>query len=556
MPDSKLQVIPLGGVGEFGMNCTVLRYGDDILVVDAGMMFPEDEMHGVDIVAPDFQFLRDNLKDVRGLVLTHGHEDHIGGIPFLLSKLNVPIYGTPLTLSLVERRLEEHDLADSADLNEVAAGDVIELGPFRVRFIHVTHSIPGAVALAITTPLGVIIHTGDFKIDLTPLDGVPFDLHTFAEYGKEGVLLLLSDSTNADRPGVSESEVAVIPRFEELFQRATGRLVISCFSSSIHRVQTILNLASRAKRKVAFLGRSLNNVLEIAHGHGLLSIPDGILLRPQDIMSMDPTKVVVIASGTQGEPMSALARIAVDSHRQLKISPGDTVVMSARMIPGNEKAIYRMINHLSRRGAHTVYGSMSPPVHVSGHANSEEQRLLLSLVRPKYFVPIHGEHRQLSKHASLASHMHGDRLHSTFILETGDCLEIDEQGARKVEKVPVGRICIDSGTVDEVVEELVIRDRRNLSEDGFVIPIIAIDHLSGTTEGLPEIVSRGFISGEDGAGLMQEARQVVAKTLAASSAEEKGDLGVIQEKIRVDLRRFLAKRTSRRPLVVPVILEF
>lgn len=556
MPDSKLQVIPLGGLGEFGMNCTVFRYGDDILVVDAGMMFPEDEMFGVDIVAPDFQFLRDNREHVRGLVLTHGHEDHIGGVPFLLSKLNVPIYGTPLTLSLVERRLEEHDLADSAQLHEVTAGETVQLGPFRIELIHVTHSIPSAVALAITTPLGVIIHTGDFKIDLTPPDGIPFDLHSFAEYGKRGVLLLLSDSTNADRSGYSESEIAVIPRFEDLFHRAEGRVVVSCFSSSIHRVQTILNLAARARRKVAFLGRSLNNVLEIAHGHGLLEIPDGILLRQQDIMSMDPAKVVVIASGTQGEPMSALARVAVDGHRQLKISPGDMVVMSSRMIPGNEKAIFRMINHLSRRGAQAVYGSMSPPVHVSGHANSDEQRLLLNLVRPKYFMPIHGEHRQLSKHASLAAHLREDCLEGTFILETGDCLEIDERGARKAEKVPVGRICIDSGTVDEVVEELVIRDRRNLSEDGFVIPIIAIDHLSGRTEGLPEVVSRGFISGEEGAGLMQEARQIVAKTLASSSAEEKGDLGVIQEKIRVDLRRFLTKRTSRRPLVMPVILEF
>ncbi len=556
MPDAKLQVIPLGGLGEFGMNCTVLRYGDDILVIDAGMMFPEDEMFGVDIVAPDFKFLRENQKHVRGVVLTHGHEDHIGGMPFLLSKLNIPVYGTPLTLSLVERRLEEHGLADKADLNEVAAGERLELGPFQIEFIHVTHSIPSALALAITTPLGVIIHSGDFKIDPTPPDGIPFDLHTFAEYGKKGVLLLLSDSTNSDRPGYSESEISVIPRFEEIFHRATGRVVLSCFSSSVHRVQTVLNMAKKAKRKVAFLGRSLNNVLEIAHGHGLLEIPDGILLRPQDIMSAEPSKVAVLVSGTQGEPMSALARVSVDSHRHMKVSAGDTVVMSARMIPGNEKSIYRMINHLSRRGAQTIYGTMSPPIHVSGHGSSEELRLLLNLVRPKYFIPIHGEHRQLSKHASLASHLQGDCLHSCFIMETGDCLEIDEAGARKVERVPVGRICIDSGTVDEVVEELVIRDRRNLSEDGFVIPIIAIDHLTGATEGLPEVVSRGFMSGEEGVLLLQEARQVVGKTLASSTREEKSDLGVIQEKIRVDLRRFLTKRSSRRPLVMPVILEF
>lgn len=556
MPDAKLQVIPLGGLGEFGMNCTALRYGDDILVIDAGMMFPEDEMFGVDIVAPDFKFLHANREHVRGLVLTHGHEDHIGGIPFLISKLPLPIYGTPFTLSLVERRLDEHDLSEEADFHEVSAGDIVEIGPFKVEFIHVTHSIPSAVALAITTPLGVIIHTGDYKVDPTPPDRIPFDLHKFAEYGKKGVLLLLSDSTNSDRPGFSESELTVIPRFEEIFHRADGRIVVSCFSSSVHRVQILLNVAARFKRKVAFLGRSVNQVLEIAHGHGLLEIPDGILLRPQEIMTSDPSKVVVVASGTQGEPMSALARVAVDSHKHLKLGPRDTVAMSARMIPGNEKAIYRMINHLSRRGATTMYGTMTPPIHVSGHGSAEELRLILNLVRPRFFMPIHGEHRQLSKHGSLSSHLSDNSLEKVFIMETGDCLEIDSQGARKVDPVPVGRICIDSGTVDEVVEEIVIRDRRNLSEDGFVIPIIAIDHLSGGTEGLPEVVSRGFISGDEGAALMKEARQIVAQTLGTSTSEEKGDLGLIQEKIRVDLRRFLTKKTSRRPLVMPVILEF
>ncbi|MCC7340255.1 MAG: ribonuclease J [Bryobacterales bacterium] len=556
MPDAKLQVIPLGGLGEFGMNCTALRYGDDILVIDAGMMFPEDEMFGVDIVAPDFKYLLANREHVRAVVLTHGHEDHIGGLPFLLSKLPLPVYGTPFTLSLVERRLDEHEMTEEADFHEVSAGDIVEIGPFKVEFIHVTHSIPSAVALAITTPLGVIIHTGDFKVDPTPPDRIPFDLHKFAEYGKKGVLLLLSDSTNSDRPGFSESELSVIPRFEELLHRADGRVVVSCFSSSVHRVQILLNVAAEFRRKVAFLGRSVNQVLEIAHGHGLLEIPDGILLRPQDIMTTEPSRVLVVASGTQGEPMSALARVAVDSHKHLKLGGDDMVVMSARIIPGNEKGIFRMINHISRRGAKTVYGSMSPPVHVSGHGSAEELRLILNLVRPRYFVPIHGEHRQLSKHASLASHLSDSSLERTFILETGDCLEVDERGAYRAEPVPVGRICIDSGTVDEVVEELVIRDRRNLSEDGFVIPIIAIDHLSGHSDGLPEVVSRGFISGEDGASIMKEARQVVANTLSGSTAEEKGDLGVIQEKIRVDLRRFLTKKTSRRPLVLPVILEF
>lgn len=556
MSDTKLQVIPLGGLGEFGMNCTALRYGDEILVIDAGMMFPEDEMFGVDIVTPDFQFLIENQEHVRAIVLTHGHEDHIGGLPFLLSKLPLPVYGTPFTLSLVERRLSEHELTEEPDFHEVSAGDIVEIGPFKVEFIHVTHSIPSAVALAITTPLGVVIHTGDFKVDPTPADRIPFDLHKFAEYGTRGVLLLLSDSTNADRPGLSESELAVIPRIENLLHSATGRVVVSCFSSSVHRVQILLNAAARFGRKVALLGRSVNQVLEIAHSHGLLDIPDGILLRPQDIMTTDPARVLVVASGTQGEPMSALARVAVDNHKHLKLSSSDTVIMSARMIPGNEKGIYRMINHISRRGAQTVYGAMSPPVHVSGHGCAEELRLILNLVRPRFFVPIHGEHRQLSKHAALASHLADSSLEKTFILETGDCLELDTLGARKTDPVPVGRLCIDSGSVDEVVEELVIRDRRNLSEDGFVMPIIAIDQLSGHSDGLPEVVSRGFISGEDGAALLKEARQIVAQTLNTSTAEEKGDLRVIQEKVRVDLRRFLTRKTSRRPLVMPVILEF
>lgn len=556
MSDTKLQVIPLGGLGEFGMNCTALRYGDDILVIDAGMMFPEDEMFGVDIVTSDFQFLLANREHVRAIVLTHGHEDHIGGLPFLLSKLSLPVYGTPFTLSLVERRLDEHELADEPDFHEASAGDIVEIGPFKVEFIHVTHSIPSAVALAITTPLGVVIHTGDFKVDPTPADRIPFDLHKFAEYGTKGVLLLLSDSTNADRPGLSESELAVIPRFENLLHRATGRVVVSCFSSSVHRVQILLNAAAQFGRKVALLGRSVNQILEIAHSHGLLEIPDGILLRPQDIMTTDPSRVLVVASGTQGEPMSALARVAVDSHKHLKLTSSDTVIMSARMIPGNEKGIFRMINHISRRGAQTVYGTMSPPVHVSGHGCAEELRLILNLVRPRFFVPIHGEHRQLSKHAALASHLSDSSLEKTFILETGDCLEFDKLGARKVAPVPVGRICIDSGSVDEIVEELVIRDRRNLSEDGFVMPIIAIDQLSGNSDGLPEVVSRGFISGEDGAALLKEARQIVAQTLNGSTAEEKSDLRVIQEKVRVDLRRFLTRKTSRRPLVMPVILEF
>ena len=555
MADRKLQVIPLGGLGEFGMNSMAIRYGEDIIVLDAGMMFPDAELLGVDIVTPDFTWLEENREHVHALILTHGHEDHIGAVPFLLSQMNIPVYGTAFTLALVERRLEEHDLLKEARLNRVKPGQKIDIGPFSIEFIHVTHSIVSCVALAITTPLGVVIHTGDFKVDPTPTDNELFDLHTLAEYGKRGVLLLLSDSTNVDRPGYTESERAVRPRFDDIFNRTERRLLISCFSSSVHRLQQILDLAAEYGRKVAFLGRSMNNVTEIAHDLGLLEIPDNILLRPQDIMSAAPDKVCVVLSGTQGEPMSALSRVAVDNHKNLSIERGDTVVLSARIIPGNEKSIYRMINHVSKRGAEVIYGTMNPPVHVSGHGSSEELKLVLNLVRPRYFVPIHGEYRQMARHASLASHLLHSGLEETFILETGEVLEIDQMGARRGGRVTVGRVCIDSGSIDEVVEDMVIRDRRHLSEDGFVLPIIAINKNTGRPETPPEIVSRGFVSFEDSSQLMQEARDVVVRTLDTSTAEERGDWGVMQEKIRADLRRFLAKQTSRRPLIVPVILE-
>jgi ribonuclease J len=554
MADRKLHIVPLGGLGEFGMNSMALRYGDDIIVIDAGMMFPDSELLGVDIVTPDFSYLEQHAGIVRALILTHGHEDHIGGVPFLLAQLNLPVYGTEFTLGLVERRLEEHELLHKANLNVVKPGDRLKLGPFDIEFVRVTHSIVSAVALIITTPLGVIIHTGDFKVDPTPTDNELFDLHTLADYGKRGVLLLLSDSTNVDRPGYTESERAVRPRLEELFTRSERRLVISCFSSSIHRLQQILDLADEYGRKVAFLGRSILNVTEIAHNLGLLTIPDSTLLRPQDIMQMAPEKVAVVVSGTQGEPTSALSRVAVDNHKHLYLQPGDTVALSARIIPGNEKGIYRMMNHIARRGAHLVYGTMSPPVHVSGHGSEEELKLVLNLVRPRYFIPIHGEYRQLSRHAALAEHLRFAGLEQSFVLETGETLEIDHLGARRGERVAVGRVCIDSGSLDDVVEDIIIRDRRHLSEDGFVLPIIAINKHTGKSEGLPEIVSRGFV-GSDGSGILQQARAVVAKTLETSTPEERGDWGVMQEKIRADLKRFLAKETQRRPLIMPVILE-
>ncbi len=548
--------MPLGGLGEFGMNMTAIRYGESMIVVDCGMMFPEAELLGVDLVMPDLTFLKENQKQLLAVVLTHGHEDHIGAVPYFLSEIDVPVYGTGFTLALVERRLEEYELEEEPRFIHVKPKQIVEIGPFKIEFIHVTHSIVSSVALAITTPLGVIIHTGDFKVDPTPTDNELFDLHTLAEYGKRGVLLLLSDSTNSDRPGYTESERAVRPRMEEIFTRSERRVVVSCFSSSIHRIQLVLDLAQEFGRRVAVVGRSMVAVTEIAHSLGLLDIPDGILLRPQDAMELPPDKVAILISGTQGEPMSALARVAVDNHKHVSVEKGDTVVLSSRIIPGNEKAIFRMIDHMSRRGADVLYGTMNPPVHVSGHASVEEMKLVLNLVRPRFFMPIHGEFRQLSKHARLADHLRFAGLEETFVMESGEILEIDHYGARKAGRVPVGRVCIDSGSVDDVVQEVVIRDRRHLSEDGIVLPIIAINRHTGRIENLPEIVSRGFAVGaEDGSEFIQNARQVVAKTLEGSNQEEKTDWGVMKEKIRADLKRFIVKETARRPLIMPVILE-
>jgi len=555
MTDLKLQVIPLGGLGEFGMNMTAIRYGEDIIVVDCGMMFPDAELLGVDLVMPDLTFLKENQAQVRAVILTHGHEDHIGAVPYFLSEIDVPVYGTAFTLALVERRLEEYDLDQEPRLIKVKPKQAIGIGPFKIEFIHVTHSIVSAVALAITTPLGVIIHTGDFKVDPTPTDNELFDLHTLADYGKRGVLLLLSDSTNSDRPGYTESERAVRPRMEEIFSRSENRIVVSCFSSSIHRIQLVLDLAEEYGRRVAIVGRSMVSVTEIAHSHGLLSIPDGILLRPQDVMGLAREKVAILVSGTQGEPMSALSRVAVDNHKHISVDKGDTVVLSSRIIPGNEKAIFRMIDHMSRRGADVLYGAMNPPLHVSGHGSVEEMKLVLNLVRPRYFMPIHGEFRQLSKHARLADHLRFAGLEETFIMDMGDVLEFDHHGARRAGKVTVGHVCIDSGSVDDVVQDMVIRDRRLLSEDGIVLPIIAINRSTGRLESPPEIVMRGFQVGDDGAAFLDAARQLVIKTLEGSNLEEKTDWGVMKEKIRADLKRHIVKQTSKRPLIMPVILE-
>jgi ribonuclease J len=552
-PHDKLRLIPLGGLGEFGMNCMVLRWQDDIIVIDAGLMFPEEELLGVDIVVPDISYLTENRSKVRGILLTHGHEDHIGGLPWILSELNVPVYGTEFTLALVEGKLDEHRLLDDADLIEMIPGKRFQLGPFTIQPIHVTHSLVDCVALAIHTPVGVVLHTGDFKVDLSPPDGKAFDLQSFADLGKNGgVLALLQDSTNVDRPGWTPSERAVRPRLDEIFAQTKKKLFFSCFSSSITRLALAFDLAQKHGRKVAVIGRSMDNATEIAQDLGYLKVPQGLLINPGQIRDFPAEKLLLMISGTQGEPMSALSRAAVNNHKFAKIDAGDTVLMSSRVIPGNEKAIYRVIDHLERRDANVIFDDgTNGMIHVSGHGSQEELKLMINLVQPKFFIPVHGDYRHLKHHVALAQSTGVPQ--KAILMEDGEILELTKDTAQKNGKITTGRVCIDSGGSIDVVEDVVIRDRQHLSEDGIVLAILAIDKRTGRSESQPEIVMRGFAV-ED-AEIIAEARSIVQRTLASSSAEEKQDYGVIKEKIRGDLKRYIQKATSRRPLIMPVIME-
>jgi ribonuclease J len=550
MQTQKLKIIPLGGLGEFGMNCLALRWEDDIIVIDAGLMFPESELLGVDIVVPDITYLVENRQHVRAIILTHGHEDHIGGLPWILSEIKVPVYATEFTLAFVEGKLEEHHLLDETSLIEITPKEKFTLGPFTVEPIRVTHSLVDCVALAIETPVGVVIHTGDFKIDLSPLDDKAFDLHTFAEYGKRGVLALLQDSTNVERPGYTPSERAVRPRLDEIFARARKKLFFSCFSSSIYRIRIAMELAREHKRKVAIIGRSMVESTEIAQDLGYINVPNGLVINPGQMRDYPVDQLLILISGTQGEPMSALSRAAVDNHRHAHIDVGDTVVLSSRIIPGNEKSIFRVIDHLYRRDANVIYDDGSHGlIHVSGHGSQEEMRLLINLVRPKFFVPVHGDYRYLRRHAAIA--METGAVEHAIVIEDGDVLELDKDDARKVEKVTAGRVLIDSGSSIDVVEDLVIRDRRILSEDGIVLAVLAINKRTGKLEQSPEVVMRGF----GGADITEQAREVVLKALDGLSGEQKTDYGMVKEKVRVDLKRLIQKTTGRRPLIMPVIME-
>ena len=550
MQTKKLKIIPLGGLGEFGMNCLALRWEDDIIVIDAGLMFPESELLGVDIVVPDITYLVENKAHVRAIILTHGHMDHIGGLSWILSEIKVPVYGTEFTLAYVEGNLEENQLLDETTLIEIVPREKFTIGPFTIEPIHVTHSLVDAVSLAIETPVGIVIHSGDFKIDLAPLDGKPFDLHTFAEYGKRGVLALLQDSTNVDRSGYTPSETAVIPRLDEIFSRTKKKLFFSCFSSSIYRIRIALDLARAHGRKVAVIGRSMMESTEIAQDLGYIEIPQGLIINPAQMRDYAPEQLMLLISGTQGEPMSALSRAAVDNHKHARIELGDTVVLSSRIIPGNEKGIFRVIDHLYRRDSNVIYDNGSNGlIHVSGHGSQEEMRLLINLLRPKFFIPVHGNYGNLRKHAQIA--MDTGAVEHAIVIEDGDVLELDKKDAHKKDKVTTGRVLIDSGSSTDVVEDLVLRDRRILSEDGIVIALLAINKRTGKVEQSPEVVMRGF----GGADITEQARELVLKTLDGLSTEQKADYGMVKEKVRGELKRLIQKTTGRRPMIMPVILE-
>jgi ribonuclease J len=529
-----------------------LTWGETTIVVDAGVMFPDPELLGVDRIIPDFTYLQQK-GGAAALVLTHGHEDHIGAVPHVLPLIDGPVYGSALTLALVEPKLREHGL-EGRPLVTVKPRDRVSVGPFTLEFIRVTHSMPDCVALAIHTPAGVVVHTGDFKIDQTPIDGEHFDLHRFAELGAAGVLALFADSTNIDRRGFTGSEREVVEAFEEIFTATSGRLIVAAFSSSLYRMQILVDLAAQFDRKVAFIGRGMNQNSEIGQRLGYLRIPAGLQIRDSDVANSPADEVLCLATGSQGEPMSALSRIAIDDHRFVKVGPGDTVVLSARAIPGNEKAIGRVINHLARRGAEVVHEGLKH-VHVSGHGSEEELKLVLSLVAPRFFVPIHGEYRQLSQHARVAERVFAGRnpRPETLLIENGDVLQFEAGGARVAGKAPVGRVLIDGTLTGEVADE-VLRDRRHLAADGLVVPIVAINKQTGALEGAPDIVTRGFVM-EDGQALLADGARVLVEIMEQASIEERTDQGLIKEKLRVELRRFLRKRSGRRPLVLPVIME-
>ncbi len=552
-PVVPVRLIPLGGLGEIGKNITLYECGDDMFLVDCGMTFPDEEMPGIDIVIPDFTHVLKNADKIKGLVVTHGHEDHIGAIPYLLKEFNVPIYGTALTLGLIEGKLKEHHLLDSAKLNPVKPGDTVTLGCFNIEFIHVNHSIPDAVAVAITSPAGVIVQTGDFKIDTTPIDGAVIDIARFAELGKKGVLALLSDSTNAERPGFTQSERIVGESFSNLFKKADKkRIIVATFSSNIHRLQQIIDEANRCGRKVAVSGRSMLNVVQVASELGYLSVPEGVLVDIDVINRYTPDQLVIITTGSQGEPMSALRRMAFGDHRKVNIGSGDMIIISATPIPGNEKLVTKVINELLKLGAEVVYEKMYD-VHVSGHACQEELKIMLDLCKPKYFIPVHGEQKHLVKHAALASAV-GVLDKNILISSIGRVIEIAPDHMKVVESVPAGGIMVDGLGVGDV-GNVVLRDRKHLAEDGIIVAALSVDSVTREVLSGPELISRGFVYVKESEELFDDAREIACDILEKCYLSNIRDWSTVKARLRDGLSKYLYEQTGRSPMILPVILE-
>ena len=547
-----LRIIPLGGLGEIGLNMMVMEYADSIIIIDCGLMFPEDYMLGIDIVIPDITYLRKNKEKVKAFIITHGHEDHTGALPFVLREIKAPVYGTPLTIGLIKEKLEEFKLDRETEFKTVKPRDKVSVGPFEIEFIRVSHSIADGAGLAIKTPVGVVIHTGDFKLDQTPVDGEILDYARFSEYGENGVLLLLSDSTNVEKEGYTVSEKEVGVTFEEIFRKSSGRIIVAAFSSNIHRIQQVLDVAENFGRKVTLNGRSMVANVRIAQELGYLKVQDGLIVDLKELDNLPPQRSVLLTTGSQGEPMSALTRMAMDDHKQIRVRRGDTVILSSKFIPGHEKAISNMMNHLYRRGAEVIYEKVSE-IHVSGHASQEELKLMLNMVKPRYFIPVHGEYRHLVKHSQLAEKV-GVKKGNIVLAEDGDVVEVTEDSISVRERVESGKVFVDGKGVGDV-RDMVLKDRKHLSQDGLVIAILALNEKTGEIIYGPDIITRGVVFEEESAELLENARNIVIEVLGNINVEAKTDWLEVKEELRRALRRYFNKTLERRPVILPLIVE-
>ena len=550
----KLLIFALGGVGEIGKNMYCIQYGDDIVVVDAGVKFPEEDMLGIDVVIPDITYLVENRDKVRGILITHGHEDHIGGLPYVLKQVNVPVYGTRLTLGLIEIKLKEAGLLGDTKRVLINADTEVKLGSIKASFFRTNHSIPDSLGIVLDTPEGVVVVTGDFKFDHTPVGGQFADLQRMAEIGRRGVLCLLSDSTNAERPGFTPSESNIGKEFEEIFRRAKQRVVVATFASNVHRIQQVINAAMETRRKVTVIGRSMVNIVNVASELGYLEVPEGLLIEPDEVNRLPADRVVVLSTGSQGEPMSALTRMARSTHRKIDILPGDTVIISATPIPGNERFVGRVVDELMRLGAHVIYGPGSVSgVHVSGHGSQEELKLMLNLMRPEYFIPVHGEYRMLKHHAMLGEAV-GIEKDKIFLIDNGDVVEFQNGIGRKAGKVPAGNVLIDGLGVGDV-GNIVLRDRKLLSQDGILVVVVTLSKQDGTILSGPDIISRGFVYVRESEGLLEEANRIVTATLQKLTSENVNEWASLKTNVKEALGRFLYEQTKRRPMILPIIME-